>query len=1183
MPARALARTLTLVALYGAAVLVGRATRLDGTATALVWPAAGVGLLWLAAGWHRRAWRWLDVVLMLAVTVAGNRTTGATMWLSLAFGVANTGQAVAACAALAHLARRRSRVGDVGDLVVLAAAVLGSAGVGAALGPAVLAVAGHGPWPVDAPVWILRNGVSAFVIAAAGFVVVDARRAERRMPPRVVEFIVFCLAAAAIDFLVFNDTAGVPIAFAIVPVSVWVGLRYDVVLAGVQNLLTWGVVVGCTLADHGPFAGRPVDEQVMLAQALTAIVAFLALALAIAREQERRAGAALRRERDFSAAVIDNAEALVVVVDRAGTIVRFNGACERASGLLAGAVLGTRLLEAPFLHEPQRVRLRAALDRVRPGAELDILDDCWHHVDGSVREITWSARQLLDDDGQTEFIVSAGVDVTAERVAERALATSERRYREVVEAARDVVFVLDLEGRLTYIAPQWTAATGFTVQESLGRPLRELVHPEDRALAAAAISALATGELAVARDQGRLLTAQGDVRWVTAQLHPKRDDAGETIGLIGTLRDVTEERELERRLEDERAFVAAIVEQLSNGLLICDEHGRLRSFDAERRVLHPAPTAGVTPERWAELFRAHTPDGARMLRMEELPLHRALRGERVEATEVLVRPEDDSPARSFMITASPITDGEGVNRGALAHVTDVTSLRHAEEDARRHAEDLAAVGEVAHQLASETDLAHARQVICAAARQTAGAAMTMLFQPHPDGRRLVCTATDNYANGIELAVPFTGRPSGTTIAYASGQPFFVARVIGHPAVHREIIEATGVRSAIWQPVIKDGHAIAVLAVGWHEELDEMPPRVAAMLELLAAEAAVAIDRSALIAQLDGIARTDPLTGAHNRRALDERLVEEQARARRSGDELCLAMIDLDHFKRYNDAHGHQQGDRLLKEAVSAWLGEVRVTDTVARYGGEEFAIVLPACALADAQPLADRVRQAVPSAQTCSIGLAQWDGEESVEDLIARADAALYRAKQQGRNRVTVADRGHGAAPLSAGAHENVSQMVLRTARRLLGMDLAFLAEIDGDRLVFRDLEGDRAAFDLDVDDSIPMADSFCQRMLDGRTDGRVPDAAADPEHATLPVTIDAGIGAYIGAPVQLADGRVLGTLCGLRSTAAPTMTEQDLELVRGLAQVVARHFESQLAGDTDPASVAAAWERTVERVAGER
>lgn len=156
----------------------------------------------------------------------------------------------------------------------------------------------------------------------------------------------------------------------------------------------------------------------------------------------------------------------------------------------------------------------------------------------------------------------------------------------------------------------------------------------------------------------------------------------------------------------------------------------------------------------------------------------------------------------------------------------------------------------------------------------------------------------------------------------------------------------------------------------------------------------------LLTKLRGIARTDALTGVPNRRAWDEEMPRALSRAQRSGETLSVALLDLDYFKAFNDSRGHQAGDHFLKEAAALWTEQMRGGDILARYGGEEFALLLPACPTGAAHAVTERLRCVVPDGQTCSVGIATWDGAESPEALVHRADGALYEAKRAGRDRV---------------------------------------------------------------------------------------------------------------------------------------------------------------------------------------
>ena len=158
---------------------------------------------------------------------------------------------------------------------------------------------------------------------------------------------------------------------------------------------------------------------------------------------------------------------------------------------------------------------------------------------------------------------------------------------------------------------------------------------------------------------------------------------------------------------------------------------------------------------------------------------------------------------------------------------------------------------------------------------------------------------------------------------------------------------------------------------------------------------------------------DALTGLANRRRLDARLAVEHARAQRHPSPLSVLMLDLDHFKRVNDEHGHAAGDAVLAAAAGALRDELRAVDVGARFGGEEFLAVLPDTPLDDAMRVAERVRRRIAALSTVhdgasievtvSIGVAQLGVDESIVDLIARADAALYAAKRGGRDRCVAA------------------------------------------------------------------------------------------------------------------------------------------------------------------------------------
>lgn len=313
------------------------------------------------------------------------------------------------------------------------------------------------------------------------------------------------------------------------------------------------------------------------------------------------------------------------------------------------------------------------------------------------------------------------------------------------------------------------------------------------------------------------------------------------------------------------------------------------------------------------------------------------------------------------------------------------------------ASDLAAVAAAVRAIGRSED---ARASVSRAVCTLTGANLGGLLEP--DGQDDLALTASHGMRREPLRIRLD-QPSASGLVYRTGQPVVVSDVARSPTVVQSLAREYGVQSAAFEPVMLDDRVVGVLFCAWRERVKRLEDRAVSVAGLLANEAAFVIERADLQARLERQARTDELTGLPNRRLAFEELPRFLARARREAVPLAAAMIDIDHFKAFNDAHGHVAGDRLLGEAGSALLREVRGGDLVARYGGEEFLALFLDCSLDDAVGTAERVRAALPKAVTCSVGVALWTGWESAEELIERADAALYAAETAGRDRVTIA------------------------------------------------------------------------------------------------------------------------------------------------------------------------------------
>ena len=242
----------------------------------------------------------------------------------------------------------------------------------------------------------------------------------------------------------------------------------------------------------------------------------------------------------------------------------------------------------------------------------------------------------------------------------------------------------------------------------------------------------------------------------------------------------------------------------------------------------------------------------------------------------------------------------------------------------------------------------------------------------------------------------------------AGTPLREESMVGAPLAYRDRVQG-----------------VITLSKLGRKQFDENSIR---LLEIIAAQAAIAFDRARLYEQLRADAITDPVTRLYNRRYLIERLREERSHAVRSQSPLVAIMIDIDRFKRVNDTYGHDAGDVVLMELARLIRSIVRAEDIVARYGGEEFCVLLPDVSAADAESIAERLRSTVERYRlpkpagvthiTVSVGVGVLESDDAGAEVLTRADRAMYHVKRLGGNRVCIDHtcRSHDEQPQSATA-----------------------------------------------------------------------------------------------------------------------------------------------------------------------
>lgn len=540
-----------------------------------------------------------------------------------------------------------------------------------------------------------------------------------------------------------------------------------------------------------------------------------------------------------------------------------------------------------------------------------------------------------------------------------------------------------------------------------------LVSPTGYALGSLCVFDTVPGQLderrtSVLRDLAGVLVALFEQRRQARQAVEQREQASEARELA-----VLAMAESEARWE----LSDVVAGTIDVGLVVVDADGQVSSLNRAMRQWQGAPGLDET----APAFFAA--DGVTVLDVHELPWLRALHEGAVDGVEiVLARPEQ--PRRTLVCSGRAMRRGDGTLLGAVVALNDVTRERERERALATAHADMAqahAAIEQAHtaleqhtrrvQALADASRALAlagdpQEVICRSLLELTGADAAYLLRPdaHDGVPGLWGVATSGFTTG-DVFYP-DREPSLAGSCFAASEPVFVVDVATDPRTSRRVVASSGFASGVWHPVVLTGQrTVGILGVFWRTPQPRLPDHVLPVLQTLSGEVAHAVERADLVQRLAQAAERDTLTGLANRRRWDEAIFGEVARAARSGVPLSVALIDLDHFKNYNDTHGHLGGDALLREFAAAAAECLREVDTLARWGGEEFVVALPGCTAEAAVAVADRIRGVVPRQQSCTIGIAQWRPGLLADDVIAQADAALYRGKQHGRNATVV----HGA------------------------------------------------------------------------------------------------------------------------------------------------------------------------------
>ena len=487
---------------------------------------------------------------------------------------------------------------------------------------------------------------------------------------------------------------------------------------------------------------------------------------------------------------------------------------------------------------------------------------------------------------------------------------------------------------------------------------------------------------------------------------------GQIAGAIAVAQLYQDLKETETSLRESESRFRALFEQSAAGVAEIDMNTG-RFLTVNRRLCE---IIGRTKEELlATTFEAIT-------HPEDLQLH-------VEKTRMMLAGEidhyslekrylrKDGEAVWVEISVSPLwKHGETPGRNIVV-VQDITDRKRMEEENERRSKQMAALHETGLELTAELNLNALLESIAQHALNLIGgkSCNCFIYRPELDLIELVATAGEELTLSGKMRRRGEGAPGQV---WATGAPLLINDYHAWPGRKREHNHFPS-RALVSVPVRWGEEFLGVLNM-----LAYAPHRYTEvdmdMLNMFAAQAAIAIRNARLYCMVEQLAVTDELTGLFNRRGFFQLGEREFERALRFNRSLAALMFDIDHFKRVNDAHGHPVGDQVLRALADSVRQNTRGIDVAGRYGGEEFVLLLPETPLQEAVQIADRLRQSIADLSvpicpangdfppvkihiTVSIGVAvALPGIRNLADLLERADHAMYRGKDFGRNRVVV-------------------------------------------------------------------------------------------------------------------------------------------------------------------------------------
>jgi len=626
--------------------------------------------------------------------------------------------------------------------------------------------------------------------------------------------------------------------------------------------------------------------------------------------------------------------------------------------------------------------------------------------------VIWTNRTVSlarDASGKPLYFIRVIEDVTQRKEAEE-------RYRATFENAPVGIMHTAIDGyRILRANRKLCEMLGYTRDELLGMTSTDIVHPDYRFSDRISYrQPILNDERQSFASERKFVRKDGSSFWVNRTVSLVRNASGEPLYFIRIVEDIDERKQAEAALRNSEVRYRSVIAAIAEGVVLRDKDARIVTCNAsaERilgKTLEQMRGSMFYDSSWQAIREDGTP-----FPLDERPIHIALRAGQLQSNVVQGLRKLDGTVLWLSMNVQPLFDESDTTlTGVVSTLTDITERKQAE---LRQTMEHAITRILADADASEDAMPRIIRTICVTMGWHCGARWVwdkeavllrcreMWGIDTPEIREFIAAS----ANGT-----ISPEPAGQGLVrrtYASGQPIWISDVTQVKGLLKRasMVTKAGLHGAFGFPLRLGGEVLGVMEF-FHRDVREPDALLLKIAESIGNQIGQFMARKQAEERIRHLANYDELTGLPNRSMFQERLHHALAQAHRHARPLAVLFIDLDRFKDINDTLGHEAGDHVLKDVAERLRGCLRDSDTVGRLGGDEFVVLIEGLPqLADVAAVAKKILEAVArpfmlAAKEfhigASIGISAFpeDGKD-LQTLLKHADAAMYRAKEQGRN-----------------------------------------------------------------------------------------------------------------------------------------------------------------------------------------